>query len=103
VLSALATLVLTLVVALAAVAAHRADGGDPSLDGACAEVLATASPDGSGGSTDGGGLDLADRTYDAFADLIGAVSDGETADLWRSVFATCEGGTFDPDGTPGPG
>jgi len=98
VLGAVATLVFTLVVVLAAVAFHGVDGSGPSPPGgACADPSGAA--DGSGGRT----VALADRTPDVFARVIEAVSDRETADRWRSAFSTCDGpAAFDPDGSSGP-
>ncbi len=99
VLGALAALAVALAGLSAVAALHGHDLSVPSSpDGACA---ASPAPD---AGTDDRVLDLADRTYDAFAGVIEAVSDRGTADLWRSVFATCEGpGAFDPDGSAPPG
>jgi hypothetical protein len=98
VLGVVATLAFVAVALLAAGELRAPDGPGPaSSEGACA---ATPTDAGAGERT----VALADRTYDAFAGVIEAVSDHGTADLWRSVFATCAGpGAFDPDGTAGPG
>jgi hypothetical protein len=99
VLGVVATLAFVAVALLAVVALHPPDPSGPSSssDGVCAAPPPDA---GTGDRT----VALAGRTYDAFAGVIEAVSDRGTADLWRSVFATCGGAAaFDPDGTPGPG
>jgi hypothetical protein len=95
--AAATALACTAVAILVLVAHHAPDAAGSSPDAACAAAPADA---GTGDRV----LALAGRTYDAFAEVIEAVSDRATAELWRSVFATCDGGgTFDPDGSASPG
>jgi hypothetical protein len=98
ILGAAATLVFTLVAALTVVSLLGPDRSGPSApDLACAQ---SALPDDGSGDR---ALALADRTYEAFAAVIQAVSDGATADLWRSVFDACgRPAAFDPDGSGAP-